>query len=187
MPVYCSFYLVMLSLGFSLGQSGSIKGVKIGAQTWAIQTISTPTIDAFKVPGTNPAEYLYTWDDAKKLAKNYPGWRLPSEADWRKLEKFLGSPESEKENANRTGGDKLKKYKGFNVFPGEVYGDNTLAFSGERAYYWTSTTLPTLDGNQYVIVKALFKDGMKKDKIYHHLTSPMKKYGMKMSVRLIKD
>ncbi len=164
-----------------------IEGIKIGAQTWAARNVATPTPDAFLAPGTKPVEYLYSWEDAQKLAKAAPGWRLPTEADWRKLEVFLGSPDYEKNMANRTGGAQLKKYPEFNVFPGQTLQGDKYNWNGERALYWTSTSISADDGNTYVVVIGLSKEGMKKDQIYHHATSPLKKNGIKMSVRLIKE
>lgn len=80
--------------------------------------------------------FLYTYEGALKAVPKEGGWRLPSDADWKKLEMTLGMPASEVDNMEawrgQTLGDALKA--------GGATGFNAL-FSGCNGYQRTQEDL----------------------------------------------
>ncbi|MEY8685996.1 FISUMP domain-containing protein [Bacteroides sp. AN502(2024)] len=93
--------------------------------------------------------YLYSLDAARKAVPD--GWRLPSDEDWKKLERALGMSESEVERTNAwrgiNAGDYLKE-GGISMFEAKLAGCNAYdvnAASGqnyinlkEGGYFWTN-------------------------------------------------
>ncbi len=112
--------------------------------------------------------YLYSLDAARKAVPP-GGWRLPSDEDWKKLERALGMSESEVERNNAwrgiNAGDYLKeggismfeaKLAGCNAYVGGVNGQNYINLK-EGGYFWTNEetvtetngeTLPTDENNK---------------------------------------
>lgn len=80
--------------------------------------------------------YLYTYDGAALAVPKEGGWRIPTDADWKKLETAIGMPAGEVDRMNswrgETLGDALKK--------GGATGFNAL-FSGCNAYQRTQEEL----------------------------------------------
>lgn len=80
--------------------------------------------------------YLYTYDGAAMAVPKEGGWRIPTDADWKKLETAIGMPAGEVDRMNswrgETLGDALKK--------GGATGFNAL-FSGCNAYQRTQEEL----------------------------------------------
>lgn len=111
--------------------------------------------------------YLYSLDAARKAVP--AGWRLPSDEDWKKLERALGMSESEVERNNAwrgiNAGDYLKeggismfeaKLAGCNAYVAETNGQNYINLK-EGGYFWTNEetvtetnghVLPTDEGNK---------------------------------------
>ena len=181
---FCIFFVV-LGCSNTEDKSSEEAGVKIGTQIWMRKNLDIPT-DNSCCPEEEYKSYgcLYTWHDAVGLSNQIEGWRLPTAEDWRILEEYLGSPESEAKSANRSGGDRLKEINAFNVFPGQCGDDNTVYYFQERAMYWTLDTVAYTEG-YLAITKSLYNKGleMKLDKIYHAY-SPL---DLRKSVRLIKE
>ncbi len=113
--------------------------------------------------------YLYSLDAARKAVPDVDGWRLPSDEDWKKLERALGMSESEVERNNAwrgiNAGDYLKeggismfeaKLAGCNAYVGGTNGQNYINLK-EGGYFWTNEetvtetngeTLPTDENNK---------------------------------------
>jgi len=127
----------------------SYNTVTIGTQTWMAENLN------YDVPGTatdvcyeniaaNCATYgrLYDWSAAKKACP--AGWHLPSDAEWAKLEKYLGG--------SLKAGTKLKSSTGWKPYSGVPTITNHSKFSalpggsgggfsnlGSDAYWWSAT------------------------------------------------
>lgn len=90
--------------------------------------------------------YLYDFEAAETACPQ--GWRLPSDDDWKSLEKVLGMQEPEL-SARGTRGDYqgylMQEGSGLNMRAGGFYSKYTVAFVanyrffGVYGYYWTST------------------------------------------------
>lgn len=93
--------------------------------------------------------FLYTYEGALKAVPKEGGWRLPSDADWKKLEMTLGMPASEVDNMEawrgQTLGDALKAggATGFNALFSGCNGyqrtqEDLFIKKEEGAYFWAS-------------------------------------------------
>ena len=93
--------------------------------------------------------FLYTYEGALKAVPKEGGWRLPSDADWKKLEMALGMPASEVDKMEawrgQTLGDALKAggATGFNALFSGCNGyqrtqEDLFIKKEEGAYFWTS-------------------------------------------------
>lgn len=122
--------------------------VKIGDQWWMAQNLNYKTSHSFyyEENSRNSNDYgrLYTFKGAKKACPD--GWKLPTDQDWRELEKTLGMAEKTTLQTGFRGsneGNKLKKNgnTGFNALLGgwrNMEGD--FKEKGETGVYWTATT-----------------------------------------------
>jgi len=154
------------------------KWVKIGSQIWMAENLAylpavsswdtgIDTADFYYVygyVGTNVAEAkmwshfqlfgaLYSWKAARIVCPD--GWRLPSDDDWKTLEKRLGMSESDANSLwlRNSGliGKKLKSSSEWdstgngdnssrlNCFPGGLRDNQGFISMGASAYFWTST------------------------------------------------
>lgn len=116
--------------------------------------------------------YLYTWPAAEKALPE--GWRLPTDEDWKILEKELGMEASElnllEEWRNKGVGTLLKDEKtGFGLKYGGLraygnFGDHGTPYiqRGLSAAFWSSTSMQQSDSTQVAIVRTLskVKDGV---------------------------
>jgi uncharacterized protein (TIGR02145 family) len=165
------------------------KAIRVGNQTWMQENlayrqypkdnsevkIENPVDDVIGLeesefaeagPKRNPSIYglLYTWDEAKKACP--AGWHLPSDAEWKKLERNLGMSTAEADGLGRreseAEGTKVKStdywmdegngdnHSGFNVLPAGMSRYGKEIRLGSYAYFWTSTQLNS--------TKAWFRD-----------------------------
>ena len=129
--------------------------VAIGDLRWLAENLRFRTADSrcYENDEANCEDHgrLYRLDDALKACP--AGWRVPSEADWRSLERWLGMSEAEiarKDGRGAPAGRRLKfgGDTGFNVrYSGWI--DPHLADSsramGRNAAYWASTSGPPDD------------------------------------------
>jgi uncharacterized protein (TIGR02145 family) len=87
---------------------------------------------------------LYQWQDALTACPS--GFRLPSEGDWRELERHLGVPALALDATGPRGADEGTRLRVFGdtgfdvVLAGYRRPDGTPRRTGERAAFWSSTT-----------------------------------------------
>jgi uncharacterized protein (TIGR02145 family) len=154
------------------------KTVRIGEQEWLAENFAyLPYIcpsDAancgvwvYNYSGTNVSEAketleykkfggLYSWESAKELAPD--GWHLPSDEEWKELERHLGIETSDIDNktwrgpnneANRLKG---KGDTGLNViFGGWMTDYGKFNFIEEHANFWCSTEVDSERGFERLI------------------------------------
>lgn len=146
----------------------------------------------------NQYGYLYSFESA--LAAVPEGWRLPSDEDWKILEKSLGMSAKEldlmEEWRGVNQGELLISDKniGFNVLfaGGKTFGNrgpySQLQFSNKavKAYFWTSTPSPmVVDSLNTTIIRTL---ELNKRQIYRGVTIQEPKTSpIYFSVRCIKE
>ena len=137
---------------------------------------------------------LYNWEASKTACPD--GWHLPTDQEWKTLEKHLGMSSSDADGENwRSYGEVGKKLKsatgwnengnganssGFNVRPGgqSDYGGHFLDL-GNEANYWTSTPDESIEDFFSRYRKLTFEsDGVYRQSYYRRLG---------FSVRCIKD
>jgi uncharacterized protein (TIGR02145 family) len=166
------------------GNSGVYKGIEIGNQVWMTENLSIAnyrngdpvkhvsdpeawgdqTVGAWCYYMNDPSlerlyGRLYNWfavDDPRGLAPK--GWRIPSDEDWKKLEKYLGLAERELGATGWRGGGcglcmKQGKHNlwkgnisqdaegcGFEARPGGYRDvDGSFYVLGSSGYWWTAT------------------------------------------------
>lgn len=137
---------------------------------------------------------LYNWEAAKTACPS--GWHLPSDDDWKTLEKYLGMSASDVEKGGtRDSGSvglRLKARSGwgnygnginshsFSAFPGGILDiSDSFFYGGVDAFFWTSTSV-TLDLLNYGLYRCLSKweDGVIRNACYP---------GNGLSVRCLRD
>jgi uncharacterized protein (TIGR02145 family) len=129
--------------------------VSVGGLRWFAENLRYRTSDSrcYESDEANCEDHgrLYRLEDALKACP--AGWRVPSEDDWRALERWLGMPDAEIGKENGRGAPAGRRLKfggdtGFNVrYSGWI--DPHLADSsramGRNAAYWASTPGPPDD------------------------------------------
>lgn len=133
----------------------------IGTQTWFAENLKYTSDDLSEVVDADTSEnsnygFLYSFETAKN---NCPlGWHLPSDEEWKTLERFIGLDVNDLDKElfrGFNGGDVLKipgnKYWlngndlannqfAFSVYPsGNVNRDGIIQNIGNGAFFWTST------------------------------------------------
>lgn len=147
--------------------------------------------------------YLYSLEGALAALPAEGGWRLPTDEDWKKLERYLGMAESEVERENdwrgTTEGALLKEGEhgiGFNALfgGGKMYTDGysnwydneSFSRKGQNAYFWTSTTRPETDSTEVGVIRSM---AVFTDQILRTTTRLVNEDGhpTMFSVRLVKN
>ena len=147
--------------------------------------------------------YLYSLEGALAALPAEGGWRLPTDEDWKKLERYLGMAESEVERENdwrgTTEGALLKEGEhgiGFNaLFAGgkmyspsysSWYDDETFSRKGQNAYFWTSEKIAETDSTYLGVIRSV---AIFNDQILRTTTRLENEDGhpTMFSVRLVKD
>ena len=178
-PVNATFHVTITEAPAS-GQTGTVtiqgqtyKTVTIGNQTWLAENLNA-YIDGsvcYDNNSSNCAKYgrLYTWEQAKRIADQIPGWHLPTDAEWTTLTNHLGS----------SAGTKLKK-DGDSGFEALLAGSRTsgdyfynLGYSG---YFWSSSP----DGSSYAWSRFVSASS---SNVYRYDTNRTDLF----SIRLVKD
>ena len=141
---------------------------------------------------------LYSYDAAKQAVPAEGGWRLPTDEDWKKLEKHLGMSDSEANVLNEWRGTEegklLKKGEegvGFKALlaGGQVWTPKrTSSFLNQsrNAYFWTSENIAETDSTRVGIIRSVAVWG---DQILRTTTrfANEKNTPTLYSVRLVKD
>lgn len=119
--------------------------VRIGNRTWTAENMRFNTNDGgayFNSRSPKPSYGRhYTWTSAQKVCP--PGWRLPSDEDWKELIEHLGENSAaqlkSKEGWNASGNG--SNASGFDALPAGFFSSTTKAFDmqGDQASFWTST------------------------------------------------
>lgn len=154
------------------------KTVKIGNQEWLAENFAylpyiCPSDSAncgvwvYNYSGTNVSEAketleykkfggLYSWESAKELAPD--GWHLPSDEEWKELERHLGIEASDIENKTwrgaRNEANRLKEKGdiGLNViFGGWMTDYGKFNFIEKHANFWCSTEVDKERGIERLI------------------------------------
>lgn len=181
--------------------------VRIGNQDWMAQNLNSgdpywdypyynkwgdPLIDVDNQneADSNLVKYgnLYTYEDALKNAPE--GWRLPSDDDWKHLERALGMSAK---NADKFGwrdgaGTLMTSAEGLHLlFGGKLFagsqdygGRVSVHYVGDEGCYWTSTADSTTDEPA-----AYFRKVMPNLNRVQRFTSPTEHVWM--SVRYVRD
>lgn len=135
--------------------------VNIGSQTWMAENMNFAGEDStgswcFKNDPENCTNYgrLYAWDAALKACPE--GWHLPSDIEWKELEKYLGMPPTEADSTGwRESGNAAIQVKATWDWNSGGTGENTSRFTalpagfrepdgqyfyiGDIANFWTAT------------------------------------------------
>jgi uncharacterized protein (TIGR02145 family) len=124
------------------------KITNIGAQIWMAENLSFKNKESV-VYNQKEDEIifgrLYKWEEAMVACPT--GWHLPSDQEWKDLEKHLGMAESEADKSNESRGTEQGKRLisdsalQFQVHAGG-YGNPPANFNlkNSQAFFWTSTT-----------------------------------------------
>jgi uncharacterized protein (TIGR02145 family) len=141
----------------------TIDSVVIGTQIWSAQNIKLTPDESYILDEDYANSYLgssgsvadddgyyYTWNAAQNVCPS--SWRLPSDDDWKTLEKYLGMNYDEADDFGWRGEGKGENLKvggstGFNAKMAgfsdgaDFFGHNSDDFFGRGGitYFWTST------------------------------------------------
>ena len=170
-----------------LRDGSTYKYIRIGDQVWMSQNINYLTFkgsDCYKKDPDNCDKYgrLYNLDAAMIACPD--GWHLPSDEEWKTLERYLEMPEREVRKQGLRGDTEGRDLKaggktGFDaLLAGKIFG-NLMADQklGKETYFWTSKQ------NKYSNKSYIRMLAKKSDRIYRSIDPGEYKY----SVRCIKD
>lgn len=117
--------------------------------TWSYVLGSDEAVEDYETNYFPVFGNMMTMEDAVKSAPE--GWRLPTDEDWKKLEKTLGMGDVDSKGyrgdgvayalVNKESGAELSLNFGGGCFPIKNYGwiEINQDFVGEHGYYWSST------------------------------------------------
>ncbi len=131
--------------------------VTLGNQTWMAENLNFETSDSWWPNNDstlgNIYGRLYLWESSLIVCPE--GWHLPTDEEWKTLEKILGMSQKSADSLSYRGTNQaiqLKSEKGwlngyngnnssgFNALPGGVrFKSGTFTAIGMGAYWWTST------------------------------------------------
>lgn len=161
--------------------------------------------DADKSNGSYSTKYglLYSLEAALAAVPEEGKWRLPSDSDWKKLEKYLGMAEDEIEKGDAwrgtVEGELLKDGEhgiGFNALygGGKLYisrydeVDDNLSYTrqGQNAYFWTSEQMTSSDSLSLGMIRSV---AIFSEQILRTTTQlrNLDAHPLLFSVRLVKD
>jgi len=137
------------------------KWIKIGNQIWMAENLNYKTAYGSwcyddKESNCNTYGRLYDWETAKQVCPD--GWHLPTDEEWKELERHLGMSVEESGEISFRGNDEGGKLKetglthwkapnkgatnegGFTALPGGYRNYNgTFYYVGNYGYWWSST------------------------------------------------
>jgi len=129
--------------------------VKVGTQYWTKENsklITSTGSECYENSAANCTTYGRLYKYAAAINACPTGWRLPTDADWKTLEMFLGMSQADADKVDwsrgTTEGTKLKVggSTGFEAkFGGEANPQNLFGNIGTDGYFWTSTTSDATD------------------------------------------
>lgn len=134
--------------------------------------------------------YLYTYEASKKVIPE--GWRIPTDADWMKLERAMGMAENEVQQIDTWRGNVGRVLKAnsnvdnFNAKLGGAYIYGVSQYSDNfknkdiRGYWWSSTKVETAAADSTYYIRALRLDN---DQMLRGTT----RLGVAYNIRLVKD
>ena len=159
------------------------KTVKIGNQTWIGENLnydvpSVTTDVCYENNADNCAKYgrLYNWSTAMNGAgSSYrspsgvqgvcpSGWHLPSSAEWRMLENFVGGSSIAGEKLKSIGGWRISEFYdnngtddyGFSALPGGGrYVGNRFVYAGVKGIWWSASEDGTYDAWGWAITEGM--------------------------------
>ncbi|MFN8256374.1 MAG: FISUMP domain-containing protein [Bacteroidales bacterium] len=160
MKQFSIFLILVLSFSTNtaIGQTNEIlvdardfnkyKTTKIGSQVWMAENLNFKTKESL-VYNQKEDEIvfgrLYNWDEARVACPT--GWHLPSDQEWKDLEKLLGMTDGEADKLNEwRGTDQGKRLISDSALQFHVpfggYGNPPANFNlkNSQAFFWTSTT-----------------------------------------------
>jgi uncharacterized protein (TIGR02145 family) len=129
--------------------------IQIGNLIWMSENLRYNLPGSFENPANTEIKYgrLYNWKQAQEVCPE--GWQLPTDADWKSLERIFGMALNDLEKKYHRGkaiGTALKSVKywirgsgtnssGFNALPAGYYAeyDKTFKEFGESAVFWSSS------------------------------------------------
>lgn len=125
--------------------------VKLNDDWWMAENLNYPKSDSLfcyenRMTYGRGFGKLYSYYSACKVCPD--GWQLPTDADWKRLERYLGMRKSECEKYGQRGYDegiKLKEF-GSSGFSAKLAGAYAKGFYNlhRAAYFWTATESDTL-------------------------------------------
>lgn len=146
---------------------------------------------------------LYSYEGALKAIPTEGGWRLPTDEDWKKLERYLGMSEGEIAKTDAWRGDVQGAYLkegehgiGFNALyaGGKMYRPNyqeyleanTYSRQGQNAYFWVDEKVEDTDSTYLGMIRSV---AVFTDQILRTTTKIANDEGQPtlFSVRLVKD
>ena len=135
-----------------LPASKSLKTVQIGNQIWMAENLNIKVKGSYCY-GNDPANCkrygrLYTWKAANKAVNLVPGWHLPTDEEWKTLERNLGMGAADaKTRGWRDSGDVGTKLEeggssGFDArFAGCGYSYGYFSNLGLDGCFWSASPL----------------------------------------------
>ena len=155
--LFIPFFLKSQEKGsFTDLRDGEVYGsIQIGNLIWMSENLRYNLPGSLENPAFNDKKYgrLYNWKQAQEVCPE--GWQLPTDADWKSLERFQGialNELSKKYHRGKSVGESLKSEKdwkrgsgkngsGFNALPAGYYAayDKSFRELGESAVFWYSS------------------------------------------------
>ena len=165
-------------------KNNGIDEIKIGDQVWS-NNIAIPLRGSICPENCEKNGRLYTLEAAKQIANTLQGWHLPTENDWEILEEFVKDPELKDLGSFKSGAEKLKKIKGFDIFMGFKSGNQEIVNAGVWGCYWVDKLDQGNEGEKIGKIKILKTEGNRSNMIY----SPAVVFDQNhyVSVKLVKD
>lgn len=118
---------------FTDARDGKVyKYIKIGSQQWMAENLAYKTESGSWISGDNEEVdsrfgFLYTWEAANQAPP--AGWHLPSDAEWKLLEKTLGMSQNEADGVYFRGTNEGTKLKSTIDWSGDENGTNSVGFT----------------------------------------------------------
>ena len=161
-----SVLLFVLSCSSEPAAEGPVKPIKIGEQTWSYN-LDIPHPQSICPDDCARNGRLYSFWGAVEVARSVEGWRFPTADDWAILEEEIKNPDYESSRHYLSGGDNLKRIKGFDRFPGYQDAEtNGIARKDEWGMHWVNGTVTSVEGDTFAYCRVLKSRGRLPHMIY---------------------